>query len=56
MTTIETHEVWIIRRALQEPAEEAVTITTVETAQPDTSISPATELINGLDTSKEQGS
>lgn len=56
VTTIETHEVWIIRRVVPEPAEEAVTITTVETAQPDTSISPSTGLINGLDTNKEQGS
>lgn len=34
VTTIETHEVWIIRKAAPELSEQAVTITPAETAQP----------------------
>ena len=54
VTTIETHEVWIIRRVVPEPADEAVTITPVDVAQPATTVSPSTELTNGSETSKEQ--
>ena len=56
VTTIETHEVWIIRRAGPELAVEALTITTLETPQPDAAISPSSEVNNSSETSKELGS
>lgn len=53
VTTIETHEVWIIRRVAPEIAEEPGTITSLETAQLDAAILPSTELTNGSETSKD---
>jgi hypothetical protein len=54
--TIETHEVWIIRRPVPELPDERVTIPTLETAQLDTVVLPATEPTNGSETSREQSS
>jgi hypothetical protein len=53
VTTIETHEVWIIRRPEADPAEGAVTITPVETAQAEATILPLTELTNSSEISEE---
>ena len=54
VTTIETHEVWIIRRVVPELPDEGVTITTLETAQPDAVVLSSTEPTNGSETSGEQ--
>lgn len=51
VTTIETHEVWIIRRVAP-GSDEAITITPFETEQPDVAVSPATELTNDSETSE----
>jgi hypothetical protein len=51
VTTIETHEVWIIRRPVPELPDERVTITTLETA--DAAVLTSTEPTNGLETTKE---
>lgn len=53
VTTIETHEVWIIRKVVPELPDEPVTITTFDTVQPDAAILPSTELTNGSETSEE---
>jgi hypothetical protein len=53
VTTIETHEVWIIRRAGPELADESLAITTLETASPDAAaLSP--ELPDGSELTTEQ--
>ena len=56
VTTIETREVWIIRRPVPEPADEAVTITPVDTSEPAKAVSPLSELTTSPETNKEQGS
>ena len=53
VTTIETREVWVIRRSVPELPDERVTITTLETAQPDAAVLPSTEPTKGSDTTKE---
>ena len=53
VTTIETHEVWVIRRAVPDPAHEAVTNTPMDIAQPTTVVSSSSEL-NSSKTSREQ--
>lgn len=52
VTTIETREVWVIRRAVPELAEEAVTITPVEPDQPAAAVSPSSELTSASDRSE----
>jgi hypothetical protein len=53
VTTIETHEVWIIRRPVPEVPDEEVTITTLEITQPDAAVSPSTEPTDSSETSKD---
>jgi hypothetical protein len=48
VTTIETHEVWIIRRAVPELAEEAVTLPPLKTTQP-APVPPLYELDDGTE-------
>ena len=55
VTTIETHEVWIIRRAVPDPFIEAATVLPHETTQPQTGL-PSSELDNSSETSEEQES
>jgi hypothetical protein len=56
VTTIETHEVWIIRRAVPEPFEEAMTLTPLETcperATPPLGVSNNTPNKEGEETTK----
>jgi hypothetical protein len=42
--TVETRDVWIIRRPVPEPADEAVTISPVDISKPATAVSPLNEL------------
>lgn len=53
VTTIETHEVWIIRKPAAELPDERVTITTLETAQPAESVLPSTEPTECLEMTEE---
>jgi hypothetical protein len=53
--TIETHEVWIISRVAPEKPDEVVTISLVETAQPE-AISTSSDLDNGSEGVEEQES
>ena len=53
VTTVETHEVWIIRKAVPVPAYEASTITPMDIAPRATAVSSSSEL-NSSETSKEQ--
>jgi hypothetical protein len=53
VTTIETRELWVIRPAVPEPTEEAVTITPVEPDQPATATSLSSELNSASETSEE---
>ena len=53
VTTIETHEVWIIRRPVPELPDERVAITTLEKSQQDAAVLPSTEPTNGSETSTE---
>ena len=55
VTTIETHEVWIIRRSQPEPPDEAGVLTPGEIAQPAT-VSPLSEGANGSETDEEEES
>ena len=51
VTTIETHEVWIISRPVPELQDEPVTITTLETEPQAVSLS--TEPANGSETKQQ---
>jgi hypothetical protein len=53
VTTIETHEVWIIRRPVPELPDEPVTTTTSETAHPDGADLASMEPTDGSKTSKD---
>jgi hypothetical protein len=55
VTTIETHEVWIIRRSQPEPPDEAGVLTPEEIAQPAT-VSPLSEGANSSETDEEEES
>lgn len=54
VTTIETHEVWIIRRPASDVADEAEAIKPLEIAQRNT-VSPLTKLNNRSETEEEDG-
>ena len=56
MRTIETHEVWIIRRAVPEISGEIVTITPLEPVQPTAAVSPSSEFNESSEPGKEQES
>ncbi len=53
VTTIETHEVWIIRKAVPEPADEAGTLIPTEIT-PSPAISSSSELNNRSETNEEE--
>ena len=55
VTTIETHEIWIIRRLQPEPPDEAGALTPDEIAQAAT-VSPLSEDNNSSETNGEQES
>ena len=53
VTTVETLEIWTIRRAAPEAADEDVTLTPVDLAQPVTAVSPSSKLNSASETSEE---
>ena len=52
VTTIETHEVWIVRRIVPGVADEAQTLVPLETPQP--AISPLSEVNEGSETIEDE--
>jgi hypothetical protein len=55
VTTIETHEVWIIRRVMPDPQDEPETINLVQIKPPDAAMSPPSSEFDGAsETSEEQ--
>ena len=53
VTTIETHEVWIIRRPASEVPDEFGTGMPVDIAQPPAAVSPPSKLNSASETSEE---
>jgi hypothetical protein len=54
VTTIETHEVWVIRSSCLNRLKKPVTITNVETGRPVTAVSPSRGFGGVSETSEEK--